>query len=183
MTDEPEGPDGTETDGADGPGPAPGGISVGLMTGGAAAAGERAYAEDRGRHAGEAATVPVPPTGTPAPPIVPGGIGIGTMTGGAVASGTDARAVDSSQRFVDVSPELLAAVAALRGHLGVLTRTGEVAELDAGLAEVEEGTIHDGRVRRDRLRWLRDRLDVGATAAAGLASAAAVVEAITQLTG
>ncbi|MFF2013799.1 hypothetical protein ACFVWY_32695 [Streptomyces sp. NPDC058195] len=163
-------------------GPAPGGISIGLMTGGAAAAGARAHAEDQGQRVGEPAAAH-PPAAAPAPPVVAGGIGIGTMTGGAVASGDDSRAVDSSRQLVAVPPELLAAVAALRGHLGVLTRTDEIAELDAGLAEVEEGTDRDGRVSRDRLRWLRDRLEAGATAAAGLASAAAVVQAIAQLSG
>ncbi|MEU5300969.1 hypothetical protein ACH4YO_15630 [Streptomyces noursei] len=38
-------------------------------------------------------------------------------------------------------------------------------------------------MRRDRLQWLRDRLDLGATAVAGLASAATVVQQITQLLG
>jgi hypothetical protein len=38
-------------------------------------------------------------------------------------------------------------------------------------------------VRRSRLQWLRERLDLGATAAATLASAATVVQQITQLLG
>ncbi|MFJ6017076.1 hypothetical protein [Streptomyces sp. NPDC092952] len=181
---------GEDTDGREdrgsGAGPAdraPGGISIGLMTGGAAATGARAHAEDRGERVADSATVEHPPGAASAPPVVAGGIGIGTMTGGAVASGDDAHAVDSSRELVAASPELLAAVTALRGHLGVLTRTDEVAELDEGLAEVEGAAGGDGRVRRDRLRWLRDRLDLGATAAAGLASAAAVVQAIAQLGG
>ncbi|MFI6651618.1 hypothetical protein ACIBI8_28935 [Streptomyces sp. NPDC050529] len=161
----------------------PGGISIGMMAGGAAATGARALAEDRGRRVGNSATRVHPPGNAVTPPVVPGGIGIGAMTGGAVASGSDARAVDSSWELVDVSPELFAAVTALRGHLGVLTRTEEVAELDEGLAEVEGATAGSGRVPRDRLDRLRERLELGATAAAGLTSASAVLQAIAQLSG
>lgn len=172
-----------DDEGAGAVGPTPGGISIGLMAGGAAAAGAGALAEDRGRRAGDSATTAHPPGNAVAPPAVPGGIGIGTMTGGAVASGSHARAVDSSWELVGVSPELLAAVTALRGHLEVLTRTEEVAELDEGLAEVEGAATGSGGVRRDRLNRLRERLEVGATAAAGLASASAVLQAIAQLSG
>ncbi|MFK8910930.1 hypothetical protein, partial [Streptomyces sp. YS-3] len=159
----------------------PGGISIGVMTGGAAAAGDRASAEDRSQRTG---TPPVPYAGTgPAPAGVPGGVGIGTMTGGAAAAGADARAVDASTQLLDAPPELAAAVRTLRDHLGVLRPTAETAELADRLAEVEEGVAATGQVRRDRLQWLRERLTLGTTAAAGLASAAAVVDTITRLTG
>ncbi|MBD0747579.1 hypothetical protein [Streptomyces sp. CBMA152] len=157
-----------------------GGISIGVMTGGAAAAGDRASAEDRSRRAG---TPTPPPSYTGAPTNVPGGIGIGVMTGGAAASGTDAKAVDASEQLLDAPPELATAVRTLREHLGMLNRTPDIAELDDGLNEIEEGVTSTGQVRRDRLQWLRDRLTLGATAAAGLASATAVVETIAQLTG
>lgn len=175
--------DAADDEGVGATGSAPGGIVIGRMAGGAAASGARACAEDRGRRVGDSATTAHLPGDAVAPPVVAGGIGIGTMTGGAVASGSDARAVDSSWELVEVSPELLAAVTALRRHLEVLTRTEEVAELDEGLAEVEGVTAGSGLVRRDRLHRLRERLEVGATAAAGLASASAVLQAIAQLSG
>ncbi|MFD9482816.1 hypothetical protein ACFWBX_02095 [Streptomyces sp. NPDC059991] len=176
----PETPDGERDAG----GSPSGGISIGVMTGGAAAAGPRASAEDRSRRTG----APPPPYAGAAPPTgvptgVPGGIGIGVMTGGAAAAGEDARAVDASAQLLDAPPELVAAVRTLREHLGMLRPTPEIAELDAGLSELDEAMAGTGQVRRDRLQWLRDRLTLGATAAAGLASAAAVVETIVQLTG
>lgn len=171
----PEDPDQEDTAGSS----PSGGISIGVMTGGAAAAGDRASAEDRSRRAGTP-----PPYAAAAPPAgVPGGIGIGVLAGGAVAAGADARAVDASAQLLDASPELVAAVRTLRDHLGMLRRTPEIAELDTALSELDEAMAGTGRVPRDRLQWLRDRLTLGATAAAGLASATAVVDTIVRLTG
>ena len=105
------------------------------------------------------------------------------MTGGAVAAGQDARAVDASTRYVDASAELAAAVGALREQLRALAPSDETAEIDAELAVAEREIAEGGQVRRSRLQWLRERLDLGATAAAGLASAAAVVQACLQVLG
>ncbi|WP_406342573.1 hypothetical protein [Streptomyces sp. NBC_00648] len=179
MAVEEEDQDTPDTQG-DGGGSPSGGISIGVMTGGAAAAGHRASAEDRSRRA---ATTPPPYTGAAPPTGGPGGIGIGVMTGGAAAAGEGARAVDASAQLFAAPPELALAVRTLREHLGMLRRTPEIAELDAGLSELDEAMAGTGQVRRDRLQWLRDRLTLGATTAAGLASAAAVVETIVQLTG
>ncbi|MDI3419294.1 hypothetical protein [Streptomyces luteolus] len=186
-------------------------MSIGALSGGAVAAGRGATAEDRaervadpvpeGRGAGAAPAVP-PPTA--------GGISIGAMSGGAVASGPRARAVDASTRAapgadpVAVPDELRAAIAELRAQLRVLLPAGEadrpeqpppgedvsdegldeeLAELDAGLAEAEDEIDATGQVRQDRLRRLRERLELGATAAAGLASTAALAQQIAQLLG
>jgi hypothetical protein len=158
-----------------------GGIVIGSMSGGAVAAGERAVAEDRSRRAER----PVPPPSAapdlPAPP--PGGIGIGTLTGGAVASGPDARALDASTELIEAPPGLAPAVATLREQLRILRPSPETAEVDAELAAVQEEIAGTGRVRGSRLAWLRERLDLGATAAAGLASAAAVLQFCVQLLG
>ncbi|SHL48343.1 hypothetical protein [Streptomyces yunnanensis] len=164
-----------------------GGISIGALTGGAVAAGDRASAEDRSLRDGRA-TPSLPPTaGTDAfavPGSTPGGISVGVMAGGAAAAGPDARALDAStQSAVDASPELRAALSTLREQLPLLNTSDETAEIDARLADAEEEIDATGQVRRDRLQWLRDRLDLGATAVAGLASAATVVQQITQLLG
>ncbi|MFF2808315.1 hypothetical protein ACFVT2_14320 [Streptomyces sp. NPDC058000] len=164
-----------------------GGISIGVLTGGAVAAGERASAEDRSLRDGR----PAPPLGLvdgAAAPVVPpsttGGISIGVMAGGAAAAGTDARALDAStQPAIDAPPELRAALGTLRQQLPLLTATDETAEIDAQLADAEAEIDTTGQVRRDRLQWLRDRLDLGTTAVAGLASATAVVQQIIQLLG
>lgn len=185
------GDDGTDAappgDAAAGGKRAGGGISIGVLTGGAVAAGERAAAEDRSVRAGRPAPA-LPPADGPEAPAVPtsaaGGISIGVMTGGAAAAGADARALDAStQPALDAPPELRAALGTLRQHLPLLTATDETSEIDARLADAEEEIDGTGRVRRDRLQWLRDRLDLGATAVAGLASATAVVQQITQLLG
>ncbi|WP_327290938.1 hypothetical protein [Streptomyces sp. NBC_01198] len=157
-----------------------GGISIGVMTGGAAAAGENARAEDR---AHRAAAPPPPPYAGPPLPAPGAGIGVGVMTGGAVAAGRGARAVDASTQYVAASAELAAAVGVLREQLRVLAPSEETAEVDAELAGAEREIAEGGLVRRSRLQWLRDRLDLGATAAAGLASAAAVVQACLELLG
>ncbi|GGX13244.1 hypothetical protein [Streptomyces noursei] len=164
-----------------------GGISIGVLTGGAVAAGDRASAEDRSLRDGHTAP-PLPPTaGTEAlavPGSTPGGISVGVMAGGAAAAGPDARALDASTRSaVEASPELRAALSTLREQLPLLNTSDETAEIDARLADAEEEIDATGQVRRDRLQWLRDRLELGATAVAGLASAATVVQQITQLLG
>lgn len=159
--------------------PAQGGISIGVLTGGAVAAGEGATAEDRSRRAGGRAEPPPSPAMTPR--AAPGGIAIGVMTAGAAAAGPGANALDASEEPVGVSAEFRTALGTLREQLRLLSPSDETAELDAGLAGAEEEIGATGQVRRERLWWLRERLDVGATAAAGLASAAAVVQQITQL--
>ncbi|MDQ8703657.1 hypothetical protein RCO28_14330 [Streptomyces sp. LHD-70] len=184
-----------------------GGVSIGELSGGAVAAGHGATAEDRAERVAE----PVPEDrGAGAAPAVPsptaGGISIGAMSGGAVASGPRARAVDASTRTaagpdpVAVPDELRAAIAELRAQLRVLLPAGEadrpelpqrpgdlseegLAELDAGLAEAEDEIDATGQVRQDRLQRLRERLELGATAAAGLASTAALAQQIAQLLG
>lgn len=157
-----------------------GSLAIGVMTGGAVAAGERARAEDRALRLGQ----PPPPAllseGVSAPP---GGVGIGVMTGGAAASGPGSEAVDTSTHLIAVSPELRTALAALHEQLTVLAPTAETEELGAQLDEAEAEIAATGQVSRGRLQWLRERLDLGATAAAGLASAASVVQAIGQLLG
>ncbi|MYT29906.1 MULTISPECIES: hypothetical protein [unclassified Streptomyces] len=166
-----------------------GGISIGVLTGGAVAAGERASAEDRSHRDGRAAPpLSVPPgadtAGIAVPRSAPGGISVGVMAGGAAAAGPDARALDAStQATVDAPPELRAALGTLRQQLPLLNADDETSEIDGRLADAEEEIEATGQVRRDRLQWLRDRLDLGATAVAGLASATAVVQQITQLLG
>jgi hypothetical protein len=115
--------------------------------------------------------------------VPPGWIGVGVMDGGALAAGRDAVAVDASTRYVNASGDLAAAIGALREQLRALAPSAETAEIDTELAEAEREIAGGGRVRRSRLQWLRARLDVGATAAAGLASAAAFVQACLQLLG
>ncbi|WP_438489684.1 hypothetical protein [Streptomyces sp. S186] len=164
-----------------------GGISIGVLTGGAVAAGERASAEDRSHRDGRAAPpLPAPSgaDGIAVPRSAPGGISVGVMAGGAAAAGSDARALDAStQATVDAPPELRAALGTLRRQLPLLNASDETSEIDGRLADAEEEIEATGQVRRDRLQWLRDRLDLGATAVAGLASATAVVQQITQLLG
>ncbi len=164
-------------------GSAAGGISIGLLTGGVVASGEGASAEDRSLRIGTPAPLPASVEGLAAPAPVPGGIGIGAMTGGVVASGKGAKAVSASTRMIDASPDLYATISALREQLTVLAPTDEVATVDAQLAAAEEEISETRQVSGDRLRWLRERLSLGATAAAGLASAATVVQAIDQLVG
>ncbi|MFI9305221.1 hypothetical protein [Streptomyces triculaminicus] len=156
-----------------------GGISIGRMTGGAAASGPGAKAEDRS----ERTDRPAGGGGVPAPVPVPsdGGIAIGEMTGGAAAAGREARAVDASRRLLTVSPELLAAVRDLRLDLPRFARTEPLAELEEELKGLEEDARQDGRTRGGRLTRLRELLTGGATAVGALASAAAVVQAISQL--
>ncbi|NJP41871.1 hypothetical protein [Actinacidiphila epipremni] len=105
------------------------------------------------------------------------------MSGGAVAAGEGARAVDAGARTGDGTAELIAAVRVLRAELSGLAAAPGVVELDAELAGVEAEIAGGGGVDRGRLGRLRERLEVGATAAAGLASAAAVAQACVQLLG
>lgn len=116
----------------------------------------------------------------------PGAITIGVMSGGAVASGTGARAVDASQRQTapeGAAGELLEAVRELREHLRILTPSDDVRTVDGELAQVEEELTDTGGADRGRLARLRERLELGSTAAAGLASAAGVAQAIGQMLG
>lgn len=163
--------------------PEQGGISIGVLTGGAVAAGEGATAEDRSRRAARQDPPPAPPHPSATPRAAPGGIGIGVMTGGAAAAGPGARALDASGEPVGVPEELLTALGTLREQLSLLSPSDETSETDAGIAGAVEEIGATGQLRRERLQWLRERLDVGATAAAGLASAAVVVQQITQLLG
>lgn len=185
---EPEEDGGTAGAAAGPPSPpsASGGISVGVLTGGAVAAGDGASAEDRAQRVGRPAPPPSPPdSGGPSlvPPATPGGISIGVMSGGAAAAGPHAKALDATTQVIDAPAELLAAMGTLRAQLRLLSPSDETSDVDARLAEAEEEIGATGQVRRSRLQWLRERLDLGATAAATLASAAAVVQQITQLLG
>ncbi|MBT2384803.1 hypothetical protein [Streptomyces sp. ISL-11] len=160
-----------------------GGIVIGRMSGGAVASGRKARAEDRSERVArpaerDAALVPVPSR-----PPGEGAIAAGEVVGGALAAGPEAEAVDSSRELLAVPPELLAAVRELRGHLPLLARTdGDgLDEVEGQLAGLEEEAAPAGRAERGRLVRLRALLGGGATAAGGLASALAVVQAISQL--
>ncbi|MFF4408740.1 hypothetical protein ACFY2W_37040 [Streptomyces sp. NPDC001262] len=160
-----------------------GGISIGRMTGGAAAGGKGAKAEDRSERVGP--QVPVGPSGTPVPAEVPveGGVAVGEMSGGAVAAGERAEAVDASRQLFLVTPELLDAVRLVQQDLPLLARTDgdRLDEVDAELAGLREEAWRTGRTGRPRLERLRSLLSAGATAAGGLASAVTLVQAITSL--
>ncbi|MEU7131896.1 hypothetical protein [Streptomyces sp. NPDC046261] len=161
-----------------------GGMFIGRMTGGAAASGKGSRAEDRSERAG----TPAQAAGQAAPVSVPDGLrvpesgmAILDMSGGAAAVGEDAEAVDASRRLLSVTPELLTAVRELRGDLPRFARTEEIAALDTELTGLEEDARQDGRTRSGRLTRLRELLTGGATVVGGLASAAALVQAISQL--
>ncbi|MCZ4120679.1 hypothetical protein [Streptomyces sp. H39-S7] len=162
-----------------------GGISIGRMSGGAAASGYQASAEDRSERIG----TPPPDDGPVAVPTVAppgaGGISVGTMSGGAVAAGRDSRAVDASHQLISASPELMTAVRLLRAQLPLLARTegDRLDEVEGELAGVSGELDRTGRAERGRLERLRALLVGGSTAAGGLASALAVVQAIAQLLG
>ena len=160
-----------------------GGIVIGRMTGGAAASGRKARAEDRSERVArpaerDALLVPVP-----ARMPGEGGIAAGEVSGGALAAGPEAEAVDASREPLPVTPELLAAVRELRGQLPLLARAdGDgLDEVEGELSGLEEEAVRVGRTERGRLVRLRALLTGGATAAGGLASALAVVQAISQL--
>ncbi|GAA2245086.1 hypothetical protein GCM10010232_35140 [Streptomyces amakusaensis] len=155
-------PVGTDTAGAE----PPGGIVIGEFAGGAVAAGRQATAEDSGR------TLGTRDTRTQSPAVVaplPGGISIGLMTGGAAASGPGARATDRSEQFIEATPQLMEALALLRGE------TGELRE-EAALAEQEVRT--DGRVEQGRLRRIASLSGVAAAAVAGQTAAGVAAETI-----
>ncbi|MEU4113445.1 hypothetical protein AB0F71_02960 [Kitasatospora sp. NPDC028055] len=160
-----------------------GGISIGVLTGGAVAAGPSARADDRSDRSGQPAQPPGGHWPPMAPPSAPGGISISVMTGGAVASGAEAQALDHSVQRIEASPELLAAVRVLREQLRSVGTGAETSELGAQLDEAEEEIATTGLVRRDRLQRLRERLELGASTVAGLSSAAALVQQIAQLSG
>ncbi|MGW7210040.1 hypothetical protein [Streptomyces sp. NPDC054837] len=163
--------------GGDGVRPPSGGISIGRLTGGAVAAGERASAEDRGQRVGHADHRDAP---VPAEPPQEG-ISIGTMSGGAAASGVEAHAIDASVQITTNREELCEVIRALRVQLLSQPRTQESAEIDRELTELEDEITQYGRADRSRLERVRERLEVGTMAAAGGASAAAMVQAIAQL--
>ncbi|MEU3461499.1 hypothetical protein ABZ721_16355 [Streptomyces sp. NPDC006733] len=160
-----------------------GGISIGRMSGGAVASGHRSSAEDRSERIG----TPPPDDGPAAAPAAPGagGISVGSMSGGAVAAGRESRAVDASRQLIAASPELVTAVRLLRAQLPLLARTEDdhLDEVAEELADVAHEIDRTGRTERGRLERLRSLLTVGGTAAGGLASALAVVQAIAQLLG
>ncbi|MFD0382787.1 hypothetical protein ACFQ2B_11650 [Streptomyces stramineus] len=112
-----------------------------------------------------------------------GGIAVGEVLGGALAAGREAEAVDASRELLSVPPGLLAAVRELRGQLPLFTRAeGDGLDaVDGELAELEEEAGRTGRAERGRLERLRALLTGGTTAVGGLASAFAVVQAISQL--
>lgn len=112
-----------------------------------------------------------------------GGIHIGSISGSTVAVGAHAKAVRSSIRLVDASPELIAALQALHEEL---TGDGTPAADEEVAAQVAETTAEietTGRVRRDRLQWLRERIETGTAAATGLTAASQAVEHIARLIG
>ncbi|MCA6092969.1 hypothetical protein LE181_12460 [Streptomyces sp. SCA3-4] len=163
-----------------------GGMFIGRMTGGAAASGKGARAEDRSERTGRPAD-----GGESAPVVVPeglrmpgeGGMAVLDMSGGAAATGENAEAVDASRQLLAVTPELLAAVGELKLDLPRFARTEQLDALDAELAGLEEDARTQGRTRSGRLTRLRELLTGGATAVGGLASAVAVVQAISSLLG
>ncbi|MFF8034557.1 hypothetical protein [Streptomyces sp. NPDC016626] len=140
----------------------PGGLAIGELTGGAVAAGPRAEAEDSGRQIGRPAdggTLPFPVV-----PPLPGGITIGRMTGGAAATGPDARATHQAERFLEVTPELVEALA-------LLPRGADELSTEAALAEEEIQAT--GGVGHERLRRLLS-LTTQAAGSVGTQTAAAV---------
>ncbi|MCM2426635.1 hypothetical protein [Streptomyces sp. RKAG337] len=162
-----------------------GGVSVGRLSGGAVASGYRSSAEDRSERIGSPPPDDGPAAAPAVPPPGPGGISVGTMTGGAVAAGREASAVDASRQLISASPELMTAVRLLRAQLPLLARTEDdgLDEVEGELADVAGEIDRTGRAERGRLERLRSLLVSGSTAAGGLASAFAVVQAIAQLLG
>ncbi|MEU2512733.1 hypothetical protein [Streptomyces syringium] len=166
-----------------------GGVAVGHFSGGAIATGDGSRAEDRseriGQGDGQGAEQGSGPVVVPQSVPEDGGVAVGAMSGGAVATGPDAEAVYASRQLLSASPELLAAVRLLRQQLPLLARTeGDGLDRCEGqLAELEEEVVRTGRAERGRLVRLRALLTGGATTAGGLASAIAVVQAISGLLG
>ncbi|SPE57608.1 hypothetical protein SNS2_3280 [Streptomyces netropsis] len=162
-----------------------GGVAVGRFTGGAITTGHGSRAEDRSERVGQGAERETGPVAVPQSVPEDGGVAVGEMAGGAVATGTDAEAVYASRELLSASPELLAAVRMLRQQLPLLARAeGDgLDRCDGQLAELEEEVVRTGRAERGRLVRLRALLTGGATTAGGLASAIAVVQAISGLLG
>ncbi|MWA15177.1 hypothetical protein [Streptomyces sp. BA2] len=136
------------------------------------------------------------PGGTNEPPRrvagpTSGNITITTMHGGAVASGPGAQAVHTTNDGVPLGRDtaaLLAAIHTLRDQLPLLAPSAPgpdsldpTLDLDGQLARVEEEIATTGRPDQGRLERLRAHLETGTSAAGGLASAVAVVQAIVQL--
>ncbi|MEV6674758.1 hypothetical protein [Streptomyces sp. NPDC051162] len=160
-----------------------GGIAIGRMTGGAAASGRGARAEDRSERTARPAARSEGPAPVPRRTPGEGGVAVGELSGGALAAGEQATAVDASRGPLPVPDTLLTAVRDLRGQLPLLARTeGDgIDDVEGELADLEEEAARTGRADRGRLERLRSLLTGGATVAAGLASALAVVQAISQL--
>ncbi|MCT2592491.1 hypothetical protein LHJ74_21705 [Streptomyces sp. N2-109] len=120
---------------------------------------------------------------------VEGGAGGGTvhitsMSGGAIATGPYGHAAHyaAPQGATDEATRaLLEAVDTLREHIRLLQPTEETAEVDGELEEVQGDIARTGRADSSRLERLRARLEAGATAVGGLASAAAVTQAVGEL--
>ncbi|MFF1692020.1 hypothetical protein ACFVXC_00050 [Streptomyces sp. NPDC058257] len=136
------------------------------------------------------------PGGTDEPPRrvagpASGNITITTMHGGAVASGPGAQAVHTTHDGAPLGRDtaaLLTAVRTLRDQLPLLApgapgpdSVDPALGLDGQLAQVEEEIATTGRPDQGRLERLRAHLEAGTSAAGGLASAVAVVQAIAQL--
>ncbi|MEU1042434.1 hypothetical protein [Streptomyces sp. NPDC005907] len=81
----------------------------------------------------------------------------------------------------EATEALLDAVRSLRDHLRLLTESSGAAGLDGELAVVQGEIERTGAADPQRLGRLRLRLETAAAAVAGLASTAAVVQAIAQL--
>ncbi|MFH8618843.1 hypothetical protein ACH4E8_27780 [Streptomyces sp. NPDC017979] len=144
----------------------PGGIVIGELAGGAVAAGKQATAEDSSRSLGTRGADTPPPA--PVAPL-PGGIAIGRMTGGAAASGPGAQATDRSEQFVEATPQLIEALALLRGETG---------ELREEATEAEREIEASGGVEQGRLRRIVALAGVTATAVAGQTAAGVAAETI-----
>ncbi|MGW5175706.1 hypothetical protein ACWERY_15260 [Streptomyces sp. NPDC004082] len=109
---------------------------------------------------------------------------VGRIDRSAVSFGDHGRAEyrEAPRTAADEATEaLLEAVRTLREHLPLLTRTEGTAVLDGELAVVQGEIERTGEVDPQRLGRLRLRLETAAAAVAGLASTAAVVQAIAQL--
>jgi hypothetical protein len=146
-----------------------GGVVIGDLGGGAAAAGLRAKAKDTGRRIGRPGDAAGPP---PVVAPVPGGVAVGRMTGGAVVSGTEAEAVDESEHLIEATPQLLDALRLLRGMEG---------ELRTEAAEAEREIQETGGVRQGRLRRLAASAGRSAGSVGGQTAAAVAAEVITGM--